>query len=294
MGLFLRIFTFLALAGIASFSSACPTIGGLIDYNCDKQIKIAITGDSIVRGIGDVDYESEGYVERLRTSLPEATIENLGVAGITSSRLYRSFKKLLQNPDGETSLKSKDADLFIIEVGPNDYWQEENPALTVRNIYRLVKLLRSSIGTDVQTAPKFVIATLLPTKRAYQAPFIKQVNALLLARNSEKFSVKIRFDKVSANLLSEDGLHPAPEGYDAMELLVRRYIKRDLQRIYRKERKDADSDGVFDYFETVRYGTDPANPDSDFDGVSDGTEIFTNLTNPLAAPIPTPTATPAP
>ena len=45
---------------------------------------------------------------------------------------------------------------------------------------------------------------------------------------------------------------------------------------------DADEDGVFDHFETIRYGTDPLSPDTDGDGVTDGVEIFENETDPLS------------
>jgi hypothetical protein len=42
---------------------------------------------------------------------------------------------------------------------------------------------------------------------------------------------------------------------------------------------DTDSDGLSDD-EEVTYSTDPNNPDSDFDGLNDGPEVFTHLTNP--------------
>lgn len=282
----MRIFTFCLILLSFTFSNlsfACPKVGNFIDFNCDQRVRIAITGDSIVRGVGDTDEEDEGYVERLRKAFPSAEITNLGVPGITSSRLYSSFKRLLQNPEGETSLKSKDADIFIVEVGPNDFWAEEDPALTVRNIKRLVRLLREEIGQDVQASPYFLVATLLPTKRGFQAPFIKKVNQYLLAQSSAMFPVKIRFDTINVNLISEDGLHPSPKGYDAMAGLVRTYIKKDLQRIFASKRLDEDADGVYDFFEKFRYGTDPLNPDSDGDGVTDGAELFINHTDPLFA-----------
>lgn len=289
------------VAAHASAAFACPKINGLIDYNCDEKIKIAFTGDSIVRGVGDLTKENEGYVERLRQDFPLAEIENLGVPGITSTQLLRSFKKLLKK-NGPTTRKSENADLFIIQVGPNDYWKHEDPALTVRNIKRIIKYLEDNVGIDVQSPPLFAIATLLPTKRPFQAPFIKKVNVLLKKMSSSKFPVKIRFDTVSVNLISKDGIHPSPAGYDAMATIVKRYLKNDLPRLQRARTKDADLDGVYDYFETQRFMTNPKLIDSDGDGVIDGQEIFYFRTNPLEftyefpipTPTPLPTATPTP
>ena len=40
-------------------------------------------------------------------------------------------------------------------------------------------------------------------------------------------------------------------------------------------------DGIYDYFETVRYLTNPKLKDTDKDGVLDGDEVFIYGTNPL-------------
>ena len=44
---------------------------------------------------------------------------------------------------------------------------------------------------------------------------------------------------------------------------------------------DVDSDGLYDFEEYHEYGTDWLNPDTDMDGLEDGTEIFIHDTNPL-------------
>ena len=43
---------------------------------------------------------------------------------------------------------------------------------------------------------------------------------------------------------------------------------------------DSDGDGLYDYDEVVIYGTDPFNPDTDWDGMPDGWEVWNGL-NPL-------------
>jgi len=44
---------------------------------------------------------------------------------------------------------------------------------------------------------------------------------------------------------------------------------------------DTDHDGLSDYDEVRVYHTDPLNPDTDFDGLKDGAEVFNYHTNPL-------------
>lgn len=44
---------------------------------------------------------------------------------------------------------------------------------------------------------------------------------------------------------------------------------------------DTDGDGLTDGDEVLKYGTDPLNPDSDFDGLKDGAEVLKYKTNPL-------------
>jgi hypothetical protein len=49
---------------------------------------------------------------------------------------------------------------------------------------------------------------------------------------------------------------------------------------------DTDGDGVADGDEINIYGTDPLNPDTDGDGASDGNELFWTMTDPLVADAP--------
>lgn len=70
---------------------ACPKAAKLLDFNCDTSQRIAFTGDSIVRGVGD-ELVLDGYVGRLSVKIPGAEIVNIGVKGITSRQLLQAFK----------------------------------------------------------------------------------------------------------------------------------------------------------------------------------------------------------
>jgi hypothetical protein len=49
-----------------------------------------------------------------------------------------------------------------------------------------------------------------------------------------------------------------------------KYLLKNYREHINNLRKDSDSDGLFDLYERVKFGTDPANPDTDGDGLSDG------------------------
>ena len=60
--------------------------------------------------------------------------------------------------------------------------------------------------------------------------------------------------------------------------------KQKLEQVHRsgKQFSDSDKDKLTDFEEVHLYGTDPHNPDSDFDGISDGDEVMMDR-NPLGA-----------
>ena len=276
---------FLAITCLcAEAAFACPKIGGLIDYNCDQDAKLAFTGDSIVFGVGDTANENQGgYVLRTQEAFHAADVVNLGVPGVTSKRLLTGFKRNLKKKRGITVRKSKDADFVLIQVGVNDYWEGGSPERVITNIKRLVQLLRTELKKDLGIEPVIAICTLTPTLRSFQKPFVDEVNALLLRFSSSSLPVKVRFDNLNSAYISEDGLHPTSSGYDAMAALVDAYIAGDLQTALKKKRVDADADGIYDIFESSRFGTDPTLTDTDGDGVKDGIEVFKRGTDPLDA-----------
>jgi lysophospholipase L1-like esterase len=270
--------------GVATTALACPLIGGFVDYNCDQVLKVAITGDSIVYGIGDDSLEDDGggYVTRLKEYYPSMTIENLGVPGATSLQLFRAFKtNLTKEPPGVTRLKSMDADIYIIDVGRNDYWNRQSPELTVRNIRRLVRYLKETLTLQDGTSPLFVVSRLIPTSRAFQKPFVDGINKALVKQASTQLPAYLRFDTFNAKLLTSDGLHPSAEGYDALAKILKNHLIKSANKRMNAARADNDLDGVYDLFETIKFFTNPLKIDTDGDGLSDGLEIFTLGTSPL-------------
>ena len=267
----------------ATNALACPRIGRLFDFNCDRQLRIAFTGDSVVKGVGDeLNENNGGYVLRTQERFTRAQIFNLGVSGITTPRLFASYRTLLlKKKEGQTRINTKDSDLIILDVGRNDFYLETPAIDTIANLKKLVRLLRRHIGSDVQSPPLIAVSTLLPTTREFQAPFIAEVNHLLVLNSSGFFPVRLRFDVVDPLLISLDGLHPTSAGYDQMAGIVATYLTQQYPIDVKAFRGDSDADGVYDRFETKRYGTDPTNPDTDEDGLLDGEEIFKILSNPL-------------
>jgi len=286
MKLNLLLFPFcvaLATSLCASIAQACPLIGGFVDYNCDQQHKIVFIGDSIVRGIGDERYDGNGgYPVRLGNSYPSSTVVNLGQPGFSTKRLLRLVTKRIKNePTSELRAAAANADIVVIGVGTNDFWEGNDPALTVRNIKRIVKLVRNELAKDLGVAPLMAVTKLTPTTRGFQRDFVNSINALLDHFKSTALPVRLYFDVLPVNAISFDGLHPNSKGYDSMARIARKFIEGYAQQISAKSRLDLDGDGVYDRFEKSLFGTNPGLLDSDGDGINDGEEIFTFQTDPL-------------
>ncbi|MEZ4754689.1 MAG: GDSL-type esterase/lipase family protein [Bdellovibrionota bacterium] len=269
-----------------STSVACPTIEELIDFNCNQDGKISVTGDSFVNGVGDTRNQA-GYVGRAENNFSEFRFSETGVNGVTTSRLLSNFKRFF--PRGKTTYKrTNNSDIIVIDVGRNDYWSNISPAIGVRNIKRLVKYLRkATVNDDADAAPEIFVATLMPTSRGFQAPFIREFNRLLLKQKGKKLPVYIRFDKLPINIVGSDGLHPTARGYKRAAGFLTKFLKGRAQTLMAKKRADTDSDGIYDFFETNRYGTDPEVADTDGDTHTDGDEIFTLESDPLDPADPT-------
>lgn len=204
----------------------CPAVDSLYDLTCDGILKIVFIGDSFVRGVGDSPADNGGYVARLAALYPDASIQNLGVPGITSEQLYRNYKYIFdRGSHGPTWAALQRADIIILDVGRNDFWAQ-NPSFEVaRNVKRLVGLLRSHLSQDPNyPAPAFGVTRLAPTNRSFQASFISAVNRELLKLKSSTFPVEIRADTLNRKYLRRDGLHPSSRGYDGLAEITAAWI----------------------------------------------------------------------
>ena len=113
----------------ASALQACPLVDGLYaDWNCDQQFKITFTGDSIVQGVGDErNVNNGGYVLRLRRRLGQNVV-GFGIPGIHTDGLLRALQREFESGNRDVIRKFKNADVIVIDVGRNDYWDEEHSA----------------------------------------------------------------------------------------------------------------------------------------------------------------------
>ncbi|MCB0353482.1 MAG: hypothetical protein KDD64_08165 [Bdellovibrionales bacterium] len=277
LSLFIFFFFFPAFIGPV-VALGCPDIDGLVDYNCDGEIRIAIAGDSIVRGVGDE--EEIGYPGRLELLVPGVKVANIGVPGITCAGLRRGFIRHIDRGK-ETTRKTRDIDYFLVECGTNDYWNRNPASFTTRDIRRLKKYLEKKLREMYGVSPIVVTSTLPPTKRDFQNPFLAEVNSLL-RQNPRYFGVEIFFDRFDTSIISDDLLHPNGAGYQRMARYVKGRVQHKLSsRLAAKKRHDRDNDGIFDELEPLRFSTDPTKTDTDGDTLSDGDEVFVYFTDPL-------------
>ncbi|MCB0333263.1 MAG: SGNH/GDSL hydrolase family protein, partial [Bdellovibrionales bacterium] len=275
----LSLLAFLFVLALPIRLFACPLIDGIVDFNCDGKIRIAFTGDSIVKGVGDE--KGLGYPGRLSKKISTLTFENIGVAGITARLLRRLFLKNL--PKGNvTTQKSTDLDYMLIEVGTNSYWDDEPASLTVRDIKRLKKTLEEKLAEMFTVAPLVIVSTLPPVRRDYQQPFIDSVNSLLL-KKKKSLRVKVRLDKLPLDIISDDNLHPDGKGYARITKLLKKKIYHAFPKTAATLRSDEDGDNLYDELELAKFGTDPTLADTDGDTISDGDEVFIFSTDPLSA-----------
>jgi lysophospholipase L1-like esterase len=267
---------FLAVLLWASNLFACPKVAGFPDFNCDGKAKLTVTGDSIVYGQGDsVNSGVGGYVKRFKQANPQVDVRSLGVTAITTRQLLRKYKQ-----SGSTFMReAKGSDIVVIDLGRNDCRSGNSSANSVTTLKRLAKVIRER-AANAESSPFVVLATSIPN-RNYRRPCIEALNRRLLQASSASFPVVIRFDRLTSGILSGDGLHPTSNGYETIVAAFKRFISRQLPKLVNRERPDADADGIYDYFETLRYRTDPALFDTDGDGEGDGREVFELKTDPL-------------
>ncbi len=247
---------------VFSVSSAygCPDIDGLADLNCDGSLVIVCFGDSITRG--EQDSTGLGYPGRLRQSyFPSAKthIVNLGNSGEKTSRgrsrAAREFTRY------------SNADYAIVLEGVNDYFETSRSSYNTKQ--NLLSIERASRNAGALT----LIANLTDVRRAFQHPWVVAVNQQLRSYRD------LDFYSLGTAIISSDKLHPNGNGYQRMAETAAATLIREAND---HRPADADADGIYDFAEG-RFGTIAGNSDSDGDGLLDGAEVFTYLTNPLTS-----------
>ena len=249
------LFSFIiGFLSIATTASACPDIDGLVDMNCDARLVIAAFGDSITYGVGDS--LGIGYPGRLLGYFPRAIVHNRGVPGedtvIGRNRAIGVFNEI------------HDADYAIVLQGVNDYWlRNRNSTNTANNLFAID-------ATAKRTGTISLLSNLTAVKRGFQKGWVSSVNSKIFPHN------ELNFFSLGESVIGEDLLHPDSFGYDSMteHLANTLFVQSESNRP-----ADSDLDGIYDFAEP-RFGSDPALPDTDGDGLLDGVEITVYGSNP--------------
>jgi len=260
--------------GALQSASACPEIDSLPDFNCDGKSTIVVIGDSLVAGIGDTQNgNAGGYVLRAQERFPQATVAGYGVPGLRTLTLLKNVRKAFATAaTSELAESLITADLVLLDLGRNDRWNFGLPATTLRNLKRARSMIEVGVEQQGGVAPLVVTAVLMYPNRGSQGPWVKELNELILKSHSTEHPADLRFDLVSKRLLSADNIHPTSKGYAAITKVFVDYLRKEYQQYVALQRADQDKDGLYDIFERARFGTDPTNPDTDGDGLKDGSD----------------------
>jgi len=265
----LLLLSFLASVPVAS---ACPMVSGFPDFNCDGEFRVAVVGDSIVSGVGDSTHGNRGgYVLRTQAALPDSKVLNFGIPGLDTVQLLLNLNKAFSGRSYAALLEGLTrADLVVLDIGRNDFWSFGPPIQTLRRLRKARALIESGVAARAGHAPLVVTAVLLLPNRGTQGPWVQELNELIRSANGSSHPADLRFDKVSKTRLNEDRLHPTPAGFKAVAAVFLAYLRAAYPLHAAELRPDTDHDGLYDVYEGERYGTDPADSDTDDDGLLDG------------------------
>jgi hypothetical protein len=264
-------------------AEGCPRLHGFIDFNCDGKISIVGLGDSFISGRGDLERPSNpGYIGRLSVRFPEVKFTKVGFPGITAQKLLAEIKQEFEKrPKKRIAKALGTADILLVDVGRNNFYDFDSPAFTVAVLKRLSLYLKTKTKQIFKSSPLLVVSFIAPTPRRFQEPWITETNALLLQFRSEDFPVYLRSDLLDVTTISVDGIHPAATGHQMLSDLAAEYLKEEAPKRQKLLRSDLDQDGIYDQFEKLRFKTSPKKADSDGDSLGDGDEVFTFKTSPI-------------
>ena len=213
-----------------AIAQSCPDIHGIADLNCDGKLQITFVGDSIVTGFGDTENKNRGgYVLRLQQRFSDVAIKSVAVNGLKTGGLIELLTKAFDTdlaPKVQEDLR--ESDVVIMDMGRNDRLVPK----PVKDTYRALQLAGNKIRKGVHKLsgfdPLIVTSVMMIPGRAYLAPFVRKLNAIILQGNSPDRPSDLRFDKVSSVYLSTDKLHPSSKGYEALYKVAEKYLLTEL------------------------------------------------------------------
>lgn len=276
------VFTLTLVLSLSTFlmptsSCACPLVSGFPDFNCDGQFVVSVVGDSLVYGTEDTENQGKGgYVLRAEALLQGATVNSFGYPGITTSALRTKVERAFKRRTGHRLADGLEvSDLIILDVGRNDEWSKSYTE-TAADLKDLRVEIEDEVRKRTGYKPLVVTAVLMVTRKIKKAAWISGLNRYLESANSKAAPTDLRFDSVPYQYCGSDRIHPTSKGYEKLAKVLVRYVNVSYPEHVKALRKDKDGDGLYDVFETSRFGTDPDSPDTDGDGIVDGED-----TNPL-------------
>lgn len=255
----------------SSHAVACPSVAGIPDVNCDGDARVAVVGDSVVFGIGDtVNGNRGGYVRRMARKFPGVWFDNLGRPGEEAKRLITVIEDAFAGT-GDTEFASAltRADIVILDIGRNDWWNFGPAIATWRNLKRVRELIQLKVEGVTGHKPFVVTAQLMGANRTGQGAWVAELVRIIAANNKSAAPTDLRFNSVSKKFLG-DRVHPTSLGYDALAKVLALYLKVTLPKHVAIFRRDLDEDGLYDEYEAEKFGTNPEKPDTDEDGILDG------------------------
>ena len=232
---------FAAPAGLGGIQRGCDGIYNIPDITCDKEVRIAVLGDSVVAGVGDERYGNTGggYVRRTGALLPGVAIAGVGTSGQNSLQLYQIIKSTLSGGAMRPRLRQTllAADIIVLDIGRNDWWRvarKPNPPVndSFARLRRLQNYIRDEITTQTGRTPLVLVSRLLLPNRTGQGAWVGRLNARLARGSSLQLPADVRFDRISKWLYNKDQLHPTAVGYDAIAAYFRDYLTMSLPKLW--------------------------------------------------------------
>jgi len=213
----------LMLSSFPVTALACPSIDGIIDQNCDGDLRISFTGDSIAAGVGGT---GGGYTRVVARRFSSARVHRFATPGIRSQALFARLRRTINSgTPAKASNSLLSADYVFVDVGRNDYWDDRPPAFTIRNIMRIRRLLENQGELKGSGMPQVIVATMVPNNRSYQRPFVDELTRRLLRRGI----LTIDFHRMPRQFISGDGLHPNQQGYVRLGRMINRYLNKNFR-----------------------------------------------------------------